>query len=863
LISEYDKTKSGKKHPRRPSSLFIPVIAVFASIALLIFSFYGHLVFRKTIVSQFQSHQLTIAKGAAHAIEGLFGRLTDEMLSLASAREVIDLNDPNLHQRIMDFYKVNQDIVYAGYRMNDKGVLVMMYPKDPKSLGANISKQAHVIKLFKTHRLVVSGLFMAVEGFNSVAIHAPVFNNKRFVGSVATIVKIDRISEEFLKDILAGRNGYAWLMDEDGAIVYHPEKKLIGKKISQTNLFTPSVRRELGKTVWRERPASFLLGGTLFSVAPFKIGSNNWSVVISTPYTDMSQPINRNWRNTLLISVIVTILMLIGGFALMTEAVKASTLEREKGFLEEKVGLEEELRSSRDKLDLIVKTIPSGLFTVSPDKTILTWNRTAERITGFPAEKVIGRKCTDIFVGSCMAGCALFDAAGPLKPSIGRECNITASNGANRILSKNVDYLRDAEGRVAGGIESFIDITDAKRAEQQKMKSIELQKEVEQLRKMDEVKTNFLSMVSHELRTPLSVMLGNLGMASKGKYGPLPDKFAEKLKVVLKRGWQLNELIDNLLDLAKIESGRMELDRQSIDLPSLFEEVRQEFAEDLEEKHLSLSISCALDAAMLEADKPLLRHLVVNLVGNSVKFTPENGSISISSFLSDGFPSISVKDTGIGIPENETSKIFDHFYQVDSSSTRQYGGTGLGLAIVQEIAKLHNADITVKSKLGEGTEMIVTFPPRGELFPSLGGSPMDEMEPKTPIKQLPPELASEPKAILLFDNDPEMLTTLTEFAEGSSIRILFSGDSRAARDIIGNDKIDMIFLDPANTGPDTAEFLRSIETPDSSFSPHVLVITSSPEATRDIESRFPQIAAFIPKPLKRSQFIKILKALSF
>jgi PAS domain S-box-containing protein len=855
------KTVLGRRIRDR-MNVFAPVLAILFSFVLIFYSLHIHDLFRNTLVRSFQDHQLTIVEGTANGIESLLNRLMSEMQTMATSRSVRDPDSEECKERLREFYKAYQDIVYASYRMNHKGILVYMYPVDPKGLNADISKQAHVIKLFETRRLVVSGLFRAVEGFDAIAIHAPVFKDRELNGSLATVVKLEKITEQFLEKTRAGENGYSWLVDKDGVILYHPKTAYIGLKITDTDLFDKRTREDLEEQVKLESDTKLHMGNNLFALAPFEIGDRTWTVILSTPYSDISSPIVAHFKSTWIINVSFLLVILTAGAMYMRAGMRAAVLEVEKGFLEQKVGLQEELRNSRDRLDTIVKTIPSGLFTIDTNHIIRSWNNTARRITGFSAEEIIGQHCSRIFIWPCAGACGLYDPGSPAKPILGVECKVRTKDGRELTLKKNSDYLRDADGTITGGIESFIDITDSKRAEEDRIRAIAFEKEVEQLRRMDEVKTNFLSMVSHELRTPLSVMLGNLSMAEKGKYGALPEKFLEKLRVIMKRGWQLNDLIDGLLDLSKIESGHIELNKQELDLPELAEKVAGEFQETVENNNLTIGFDFKPGATGIVADRILFSQLLRNLISNAVKFTHAGGHILISSYIRKDSLVVSVRDTGIGIPEHELQKVFDRFYQVDNSSTRQYGGTGLGLAIVKDIAELHKAEIEIESDEGKGTEIRVALPTGGRIF--LGHGRSEAEKTASARRTLPDEIASIPFRVLIVDRDPDTLTTITEIVEGSSGKVLFADTIREAVSALEEKPVDILVLDPAQFETGASGDLMSKIAAEQECRPGkvlAVLVSENVEAARKFAAGRAGISICLNKPLQAEQFIKILKTL--
>jgi len=792
------KTAPPDGGPRRGTIFIIVLLGAVFCTSIVMFSFKEQELFRRSIVDRFQSHQRTIALGVSRGIENMIMRINSTLETVASSPQVRDIDSKECRDRIQEFYFANQDIVFAGYRMNRDGVLQYMYPLNESAIGADISYQGHVKRLLETGDLVVSGLFHAVEGFDAIAIHAPVYRQGKLDGSVAAVIEMSRITEIFIRRVHPSENGYCWLVDENGVILDHPEHSIIGEKFTGTELFSEDIRRNIESIIGHNEIASKRLGDTLFAFAPMKIGDRRWTVVLSTPYSDISEPVRMHWRNTLLANAAVFIVAILVGFTVIRAGTRAARLERENELLEDRLLLQEELRESRDQLDMIVRTIPSGLYTVDTKRKILSWNPTAERILGYTAGEVIGKTCDIFALEDCTGECFLFESDVP-KPMNGCECRYRARDGRIILVSKNIDYIQDATGRAVGGIESFVDITDARLMEKQRINTIALEREVEQLKRLDEVKSNFLSMVSHELRTPLSVMLGNLGMAWKGKYGELPEKFKEKLGVVLKRGWQLNDLIANLLNLAKIESGKLDLQKEDVEVQQAVHDAVAELEDSIRKKSLEIVTAVSDSAKIVRADPSMFHRLLVNLAANAVKFTPDNGNIEISAEKAGDHTMITVRDTGIGIPDDALPHVFDRFYQVDDTSTRKYGGTGLGLAIVRQIVEVHRGFIEIKSREGEGTVVAMYFP-----LHDMEAERQDEAEPSGPA-ELPSPHFKGPRSFMYVGTDPDYLTSLVEMFEETSHRVFSVQDQQEAAVALDRDIVSAVIVDLDTGAPSDRE----------------------------------------------------------
>ncbi|HEX2994066.1 MAG TPA: ATP-binding protein [Anaerolineales bacterium] len=236
---------------------------------------------------------------------------------------------------------------------------------------------------------------------------------------------------------------------------------------------------------------------------------------------------------------------------------------------------------------------------------------------------------------------------------------------------------------------------------------------VTQLRELDRLKSSFLANMSHELRTPLNSILGFADVIIEGLDGPLTENMSNDLRLIQKNGQHLLHLINDVLDMSKIEAGRMNLSPENFKVVEVLEEVTSITSTLASEKNLALFIDEDSDPEIgIYADRTRLRQVMINLVNNSIKFT-ENGKISLKVASLEGARIlITVKDTGIGIPPDKLEVIFQEFTQVDSSTTRKVGGTGLGLPISRRLIEMHGGRVWAESTgvNGEGSTFFVEMP---------------------------------------------------------------------------------------------------------------------------------------------------------
>jgi signal transduction histidine kinase len=232
-----------------------------------------------------------------------------------------------------------------------------------------------------------------------------------------------------------------------------------------------------------------------------------------------------------------------------------------------------------------------------------------------------------------------------------------------------------------------------------------------ELKHLDRAKADFLNVISHELRTPLNFIMGFSSFLEDEGAGALNGQQHHYLQRILEGSERLLELVNNLLDYARMEAGNFRVEPSAIGLESLMSAISADLQPLADKKVLVLDWQAAPQLPMVLADRARIEQVLLNLVGNAIKFTPEGGRVSMSAtHAPGGMVRVSVTDTGIGIAPEALPKLFTKFYQVDGTTTREYGGTGLGLAIVKSLIEAHGGHVTVESRPGEGSVFSFTLP---------------------------------------------------------------------------------------------------------------------------------------------------------
>lgn len=347
------------------------------------------------------------------------------------------------------------------------------------------------------------------------------------------------------------------------------------------------------------------------------------------------------------------------------------------------------------ELERIFSSLGHGMYVVDVDRRILLWNRAAESILGWTEEDALGKDCKE-FIGHLNAdGCQLCDDECPLEAAVNESHTVFAgtvwghAKGGDLIpLNVSCAPLFDDKQEMVGAVEVFNDVS----------------REVE----VDRMKSEMCSVVAHELRTPLTSMRGYLEMVAEGEVGEVNDEQREFLGIVQSNVDRLQELVSDFLDLDRLESGRLVVHWEELDVRVLAEKALEDYSLLAEEKSLELTGELE-DVPKVMGDRQLLERVFANLVSNAIKYT-NRGGVRIRVFSRDGLVAISVKDTGVGIPEDELEKIADKFFRASTASQTPSHGSGLGLAITKDIVKKHDGELLIESIPGTGSTFSVQLP---------------------------------------------------------------------------------------------------------------------------------------------------------
>ena len=369
----------------------------------------------------------------------------------------------------------------------------------------------------------------------------------------------------------------------------------------------------------------------------------------------------------------------------------------------------------------------------------------------------------------------------------------------------------------------------------------------------NQAKSTFLANMSHEIRTPLNAILGFSDLLHGIVNDPKERSF---VTAISSSGKSLLTIINDILDLSKIEAGRMELHYEPVCLRELLTEIAQVFSQKAEEKGLKLDINMAEglpDGLLL--DEVRLRQILFNVIGNAVKFT-DQGTIRIwaSSQTHESEESLvdlslQVADSGIGIPPGELDRIFEEFTQVTGQSTRKYGGTGLGLAITRRLTEMMKGTVRVESQVGVGTTFHFEF--GAVAVAAVTRSALPDRHPSLGLEQF------RPSTILVVEDHPMNRRLMAAYFENTKHRLIMATNGREAVEEARKERPDVILMDIHMPEMDGWEASRILKSDARLKSIPIIVITASPLADRETGTRG-SYDGFLRKPSSKSDLVEVM-----
>ncbi len=370
---------------------------------------------------------------------------------------------------------------------------------------------------------------------------------------------------------------------------------------------------------------------------------------------------------------------------------------------------------------LVASATGTAIIATGPEGTITLFNPGAEAMLGYTSEEVIGLqpdmfhpedelrhqaarlRALPHFADICRASVAAEDA--------NRLWLFRHKDGQERIMRMTLTAVPDQSGGLSGYLATAEDVTEREAAQRAMLLTLQHQRTaVERLQELERVKGDFVSTVSHELRTPITSIIGYTEVLEDGMVGELTDAQLEVVNRVDRNGRRLLLLVEDLLTLSQIESAVLKIEPVVTDIRQVVANAHRALGATLMSRSLQVTVSTPSEPVVHHGDPVQLERMVTNLLTNAVKFTPDDGTIAVSLRSNGEISEIMVKDDGVGITEDDQTKLFTRFFRSGEATEQAIQGTGLGLTIVQAIVALHGGKIAVSSAHGQGTTVTVTLP---------------------------------------------------------------------------------------------------------------------------------------------------------
>ena len=443
-------------------------------------------------------------------------------------------------------------------------------------------------------------------------------------------------------------------------------------------------------------------------------------------------------------------------------------------------------RESQARIRAITDGVNEARVLVSPEQRIIDANQRFVELFGVPLERVVGQRLEDIrtmFDQVFAEAGELYESALASSADSAQEnTRLVVQNWPQaRELQLYSTPVRDQQGFL-GRLFVFRDVTHE--------------------REVDRMKTEFVSLVSHELRTPLTSIKGFTEMVLDGDAGEINEEVEEFLGIVHSNAERLVALVNDLLDLSRIESGRVQLKSETVDLNEIVQAVVVTMQQKLKEKDQNLSVNIDPAATSVVGDKDKLVQVLTNYVSNAYKYTQDGGDIRIVLSKQGDFAHVAVADNGYGISPEDQERLFTRFYRVDNSMTREVGGTGLGLSIVKQLIELMGGEIGVESALGQGSTFSFTVPLEAEAVPAPVPAP-----PAGP----PAEVGKPAATILVVEDDADIARLIAHHLQkaGYQARVAHTAEDALAN--MEQHLPDLITLDIELPGMQGDELARRLQ----------------------------------------------------
>ena len=540
---------------------------------------------------------------------------------------------------------------------------------------------------------------------------------------------LDAVFEDpaFLSGVLR-----ATLYSPMGRVTYSTEHALIGGLQPSHELSSALQGNRERAVVPLDSPGKPKVLRTMVPVRPHGTMQPIGAISLSQDYRAIDVQIKEAIQHT----AVILVFALLALWALLIPLLRRATAQlnsRNRLLVEQATDLEhalterKEAQESVSQLAAIVEASDDAIARTSHDAKIVTWNPAAARLFGYSADEIVGRSMAMLVPPDRLH--ELASVAGRINGGVGVEDHETRGlrkDGTEVDVSLTVSPIFHEDGTLTGTAVIARDVTHLKRQQRQleallakervaradaESAQQALAEQNEQLRELDRLKDEFISLVSHELRTPLTSIHGYLELLLEGGAGELGAEQERFLTVVERNSKRLMQLVGDLLFMAQVEAGKLALDLEEVDLNEVISECLEAAQPIADDRQIDLVAEVADTPSML-GDRSRLAQVLDNLISNALKFTPRSGRVSVRVSVAGNDAVVEIQDTGVGIPSDEQERLFERFFRSSTATEQAIPGTGLGLTIAKTIVERHEGTISIESVEGAGTTARVRLPVR-------------------------------------------------------------------------------------------------------------------------------------------------------
>lgn len=485
---------------------------------------------------------------------------------------------------------------------------------------------------------------------------------------------------------------------------------------------------------------------------------------------------------------------------------------------------QEELEDSQERLQSILDSVYEGIITIEPKGIIGSFNRAAEKIFAYEASEVIGRNVKIL-----------------MPEPYHSEHDDYLNNYMQSGIAKIIGIGREVEGRKKDGstFPLFLAVTQIR--DNKKPIFVGMVRDLSEQKRLEKLKNEFVSTVSHELRTPLTSIRGSLSLIESGTMGEVAEKAKPLIQIAMNNSERLILLINDILDIEKIESGKMDFELDKVELNSLIRQSVEANSGYAKEYNVLLSFMELEEPVYVYIDTNRMQQVLTNLISNAVKYSPKEDSVTIDLTFDKKRAFVKVHDNGLGIPESFKKSIFQKFAQADSSDTKQKGGTGLGLNISKAIVEKFGGEMGFLSSKAEGTTFFFDLPVIHN------------------VKTFEEGILNFKGKVLIVEDDHDIATLLSIMLKKENIECDIAYTADEARSLLKSQKYDALTLDIMLPDQNGLSFLEEIQQNELLKDIPVIIVSSNAKTEESRNSnKTLEVVDWINKPIDQDKLVDSL-----